>query len=153
MLRDSRGFSVIELAMVLTLVALLAMIVNPAISPFAQRSSARSAVDEFLTFHSLARSMAVKYGRVTELNLDPTLGRYWIEVDATGAGTADTVRMVADLTERGVQMSSDRTRLCFDVRGIQTARGGCGSGLTTVVFTATNYRDTVWITAAGNAIR
>ena len=147
------GFSVAELLMVMTLVALLAIIVNPPIAPFAQRAGASAAADQFMAFHELARSSAIKYGRLTELHLDPSGGQFWVQVDTARATPADTVAVVTDLTKRGVRMTTDRTLLCFDARGVATARGACGSGLATVVFSVQSHRDTVWVTAAGNAIR
>jgi prepilin-type N-terminal cleavage/methylation domain-containing protein len=147
------GFTVTELIVTMALIAIVAVIVNPSIAPFAQRASASAAADEFMAVHELARSTAIKYGRSTELHLDASRGRFWVQIDTVQAGATDTVAMVSDLTKRGVRMTTDRTVLCFDARGVATGRGTCGSGLATVVFRAQSHQDTVWITAAGNAIR
>lgn len=150
---SERGFTVVELLLIMALLAALAIIVNPPIAPFAQRASASAAADEFMAFHELARSTAIKYGQLTELHLDPSSGRYWVQARGAQTASTDILATVSDLEKRGVRMTTDRRLLCFDARGVATGRGACGTGLATVVFSVQNHQDTVWITAAGNAIR
>ncbi len=150
---DRSGFSVLEMLAVLVLMAIVGVIVTPPVAQFAQRRNASTAADEFAGVHSLARSAAMKYGRLARLGLDPSKNRYWVEVDTSDTGPADTLRIVSDLTKRGVRLTTDKTLLCLDARGIATSRGSCGTGLATIVFSAQSHVDTVLVTVAGNVIR
>lgn len=150
----TNAFTLVELILVLVLIGLALAIAGPPLAEAYWRSSARGAVDEFVTTHELARSTAVRYGRVARLRIDAAGGRFWAEVDTgqTGSGrrVIGGVKRVGDV---GLRMTSDRSTICFDSRGLATRREACESADVTVIFSAPNWADTVEVTALGKVLR
>jgi hypothetical protein len=105
--------------------------------------------------HSLTRSTAIRYGRVAQLHIDAPTRRFWIDVDtsANGIGQRATIAYVRDVSTIGLQMTSTRTLLCFDARGIASTLGSCEPGDAKVVFTDGPKADTVVTTALGKVLR
>lgn len=151
---NQKGFSAPELMVVGLLVAVTLAITGPRLSGWMGSTGLRGAVDEFSTAHSLARTAAVQTGRVARLRIEATAGRFWVEVD-TGfiAGVRDTVDVVKRLSGAGVTMSSNRSLLCFDSRGLPTTRGGCQPHDATLVFRFGEQADTIRITPLGRILR
>ena len=150
-----RGFTMIETIMVLTLVSIVAAIGGPKLSAALQRRTTASAADQFVLTHSLARSTALRYGRVAQLHVDTTGKRFWIDVDtsANGVGQRATIANVRDVSGDGLVMTSTRALLCFDARGIASTSGSCESGDATVIFSHGATADTVATTALGKVLR
>ncbi len=103
--------------------------------------------------HSLARSTALQYGRVAELHIDAAYARFWVEVDTNSTGVSDTVGPLHDLGGGQLTMTSNRSLLCFDARGMATARDACDPGDATITFSLQGRGDTVTITALGKVLR
>ena len=151
----NRGFTLVESMTVLTLIGVALAIMAPSLLGGLRRTTTRAAMDQFISAHALARSMAVRYGRLAALHIDPSADRYWIEVDtATGLTTAmDTVGRVRSLSEDGVDLASDRSVLCFDARGFPSTRDSCESPAATLVFSSAERSDTLRISSFGKAER
>ncbi len=151
----NRGYSLIELMAVLVLTGITVSIATPSASNMFRRTATRTAVDQFVTTHSLARSTAVRYGREAEFHIDAANARFWVEVDTstTGAGAMATVGRVKRLEESKVTITSDRSILCFDSRGLATTRGSCEAADATIVFSQEAHMDTVKISAIGKVFR
>ena len=151
--RNNSGFSLMEMMMVLSIMAILGAIGSPKIVSGRQAAQRRAATNQFASAHRLTRVTAVRYGRRAELHVDPATLRFWIVVD-TGqtAGVPDTVRMVS-LEGTQVTMASNRTILCFDARGLPTTAGACEAADALVTFAEPNKIDTVRFTALGQEIR
>lgn len=145
-----RGFSMIELLLVLVMMAVILAIVVPSTSRGFRRTTARAAADEFLSAHMLARSLALRYGRVSQLHIEPSEARVRVEVD-TGStpGVATPVSVVRYIADGDVTLDSDRSVLCFDLRGLPTTRGPCEPADATVVFSLYGESDTIWISPLG----
>ena len=150
-----RGFTLIETIMVLTLVSIVAVIGGPKLSAALQRRATASAADQFVLTHFLARSTALRYGRVAQLHVDTTGKRFWIDVDtsANGVGQRATIANVRDVSGDGLVMTSTRALLCFDARGIASTSGSCESGDAQVIFSDGATADTVTTTALGKVLR
>ncbi len=148
----SKGYSVLELLTVLTLVGVIVAIVTPSLSTAFQQRSTQGAVDRLMTAHALTRATATRFGRVAELHLDASNARFWIEVDTSGTGIRDTVGLVHDLSGE-VTMTSDRDLLCFDSRGLATTRNGCESGDALVQFSFGDRTDSFQTTVWGKVVR
>jgi Tfp pilus assembly protein FimT len=120
-----------------------------------QRRTSASAADQFVVAHSLARSTAVRFARVAQLHVDPPGRRFWVDVDtsANGIGQRATMGYVRDVGATGLTMSSSRTLLCFDARGIASTNGSCQAGDATVIFSDGATADTVVTTALGKVLR
>ena len=149
------GFSLIELVTVITMFAILLAISTPLLVDTLQAEKVRSAVNRFAAAHSLARATAIRNGRTAELHIDASTARFWVEVDTSVAGTGvmDTVRTVHDVSDGGMVMTSTRSLLCFDGRGLATSFGACGAGDVLAVFTASGRVDTVSTSPLGKVLR
>ncbi len=150
--RRGDGFTLIEMLIVLTVMGALVAILMPSmVTAFRQRAT-RGAVDRLAMTHSLARATAVRFGRVAELHIDAANGRFWVEVDTSGTGIRDTVGLLTDLGGQ-VTMTSDRSLLCFDSRGLTTTRNACESGDALVQFSLQGRTDTLQTTVLGKVLR
>ena len=150
-----RGFSIIETLMVLTLVAIVAATGGPQLSAALHRRTTSSAADQFVLTHSLSRSTALRYGRVAQLHIDASARRFWVDVDtsANGIGQRATIANVRDVSASGLTMTSTRTLLCFDPRGIASTSGSCEAGDAKVIFSDGATADTVTTTILGKVLR
>ncbi len=150
----NKGYSLLELITVLVLTGLAAAIATPPLASTYKRTATRTARDQFVSAHSLARSMAVRYGRVAELRIDAANTRFWVEVDTSSIGGMNArVGVTKDLNAAKVLLTSDRSILCFDVRGLPTTRGACEAADATIIFSVEGKADTVKITALGKVLR
>jgi Tfp pilus assembly protein FimT len=147
------GFSIIEIVIALVVGAIAIAVVTPRVSDAYRRYTTRTTADDFVSTHGFARSMATKYGRLSELHIDPSTGRFWVQVDTAGTGVADTIGSPRYPAKKRVRVTSSRPMICFDASGAASSRGACGSGLAVIVFTSGHHADTIRITAAGNVLR
>ncbi len=139
---------------VLVLAGLAGAIATPPLASTHKRTATRAARDQFVSTHSLAGSMALRYGRVAELHIDAAGARVWVEVDTSSIGGMNArVGVTKDLNEAKVLLTSDRYMLCFDVRGLPTTRGACEAADATIIFSVQGKADTVKITALGKVLR
>jgi prepilin-type N-terminal cleavage/methylation domain-containing protein len=150
-----RGFTMVETIMVAAIVAIVAATGGPKLSAALQRRTTASAGDQFLLTHSLARSTALRYGRVAQLHIDPAGKRFWVEVDtsASGIGQRATIGYVRDVNATGLTMTSTRALLCFDAQGLASTSGSCEPGDSEVIFGDGATADTVATTALGKVLR
>ena len=143
-----------ELMIVLMLSGLAVAIASPSISGAFRRTGLRTAMDQFMSTHNLTRSIAVRHGRMAELHIDASAGRFWIEVDTgTTSVVKDTVGVMKDVSTNDVSITSDRAILCFDSRGLPTTRGACDAADATLIFTSGSKVDTLTVTALGRVLR
>ena len=150
-----RGFTVIEMLMVLTLMAIVAAIGGPKLSAALHRRTSSSAADQFVLTHSLTRATALRYSRVAQLHIDSSTRRFWIDVDtsANGIGQRATIANVRDVSGSGLTMASTRTVLCFDARGLASTSGSCEAPDAEVIFSDGATADTVRATILGKVLR
>lgn len=149
----SDGLTLVEMLISIVLLSVVFAVATPLVADRSRQSAARAGADEFVFAHAHARATAVKYGRHSELHLEPSTGRFWIAVDTSGTGGRDTVGFVHDLGETGVAVVANQNLLCFDARGVASGRGACADGMAIIVFTAGRYSDTLMVTAAGIVVR
>lgn len=150
-----RGLTLLEVIIVLALLAVVAAMGAPKLSAELRRRTTQLAVDQLATAHSLARATAVRYGRVAQLHIDASNTRFWVDVDtsANGVGQRATMWYVRNLAQSGLVMSSNRSLLCFDSRGMPLVAGACEAGDATVIFTAQDRADTLRTAALGKILR
>ncbi len=149
------GFTIIEAIMVVSVIGIVATIGGPKVSLVLQRRSTASGADQFVVTHSLTRSTALRYGRVSQLHIDEPGQRLWVDVDtsANGIGQRATIANVRYTSDNGLHMTSNRALLCFDARGIASTSGSCEAGDARVIFSDGLMADTVTTTILGKVLR
>jgi prepilin-type N-terminal cleavage/methylation domain-containing protein len=157
MLKQTRqgGFTLLEIIITMTLLAVIAAMGAPKLSAALRSRTTQTAVDQFVVAHALARTTAVRYGRVAQLHIDPATKRFWVEVDtsATGANQRATVWYTRQMTDAGLTMTSNRSLLCFDARGLPNTTAPCESPDAQVIFRALDKADTLNIASLGKVLR
>jgi Tfp pilus assembly protein FimT len=145
----------VEMIMVLALAGIVAAIGGPRIGAALQRRTTASAADEFALTHSLSRSTAIRYARVAQLHIDPAGKRFWVDVDtsANGSGQRATIAYVRDVSATGLTMTSSRSLLCFDARGLPSTSGSCEPPDAKIVFSDGAVADSIVTTALGKVLR
>jgi prepilin-type N-terminal cleavage/methylation domain-containing protein len=150
-----RGFTLIEMIMVLGLVGIVTAISGPKIASALQKRTTASAIDQLALTHSLSRATAIRYARVAQLHIDVSGKRFWVDVDtsANGSGQRAIIDNVRDLSTAGLTMTSNRTLLCFDARGLPSTSGGCEPGDAKIFFSDGAQSDSLVTTALGKILR
>ncbi len=153
--RNESGFTILDIIIVISIVALLAGITFPQIGKMQTRFALRGYVNTFMSLHSMARTTAVRQGRVAELHLDPANDLFWVEVDTTidGSGVMDTVGVVVDVSDMGVDLRSSTSLLCFDGRGLASTAAGCATAGAVVAFIRGAEADTIGVMPLGKIRR
>lgn len=146
-MNDSNGYTLTEMMMVIALAVVSMAVVGPSLVQAHQRASVRSIADEFATAHARTKLAAVEYGVTAELRIDPTMEKatFWVHADTGGL---KPVRLAAKKWVHGT-VTSDRLRLCFDMRGLPSTARQCEAPDATVTFTNGPHSQTVHITALG----
>jgi prepilin-type N-terminal cleavage/methylation domain-containing protein len=148
------GFTLIEFMLVLTVFSILISIVVPRLDASLRKQQSRTAAALFASAHFMARSTAMRYGRQAELHIDATNALFYVVVDTTlYGGKQDTIGPVHRITDGNLTMSSTRSVLCFDRRGLALTGGSCQGGDATVIFTTVGRADTVITTVLGKVMR
>ncbi len=153
----SRGFTLVELLIVITILGAITAIALPQMLSMFQGRAVPNAADQFVAAHGFARATAIRYGRLAELHIDAGNNRYWVEIDTSGTGNrmkAGGYRYVSD----NVGMTSNRSLVCFDQRGLPTARTTtagltCQAADLRTIFSLGSRVDTVQTTALGKVLR
>jgi prepilin-type N-terminal cleavage/methylation domain-containing protein len=150
-----RGFTLLEAIIVMVLFAVIAAMGVPKLSAALRRRTTQTAADQFATAHSLVRATAVRYGRVAQLHIDASTRRFWVDVDtsANGFGQRATIWYGRDLTSPGLVMTSNRSLLCFDARGLPSTNAPCEAADAQIIFTALDKADTVTTASLGKILR
>ncbi len=144
-----RGFTLIEMVMVMTMIGILLAVAIPFIGSSTNKGNVRGALDAVSTMHAIAKQSAIQRGRQSMLVMGTSNGNAWV-VSRNAAGTGwDTLGKVEELDDRfGVSLSATRDTLTFTPRGIGTELSG-----STIVVSKGDFADTITISAAGRLIR
>ena len=150
-----RGFTIIDMIITTGLIGVVTAIGAPELTDALRRRNTQMAADQFATAHSLARATAMRYGRVAQLHVDPAARRFWVEVDTSAdeVGQRATTWYERTLSDPGIQITSDRSILCFDARGLPSDADPCEAGDAQIVFTELDAADTVRTTVLGKILR
>jgi prepilin-type N-terminal cleavage/methylation domain-containing protein len=152
---NRRGFTLLEIIITMSLLAVIAAMGAPRLSAALRRRTTQTAVDQFATAHSLARTTAIRYGRVAQLHIDPSTTKFWVDVDtsANATGQRATIWYARNLSSPGLVMASNRTLLCFDARGLPSTTAPCQAGDAQIIFTALDRADTLTTASLGKILR
>ncbi len=152
-----RGLTMLELAMVMLVIAIMLGLSLPLVTALAGRFRVGSARDAFVNTYARARATAVQYGRDGRLHIRADRGQFWVEVDTgvPGALAADTIGRVVNLAAEygGVTMYSPKQVLCFDSRGLAYSGGVCESHDAIITFSRASRVDTVQLSLGGTVVR
>ena len=110
-LLSARGFTLLELLIVMVIIAIIAGTVAPRLISFAASRNAANAARQIVSLATYAHSQAIAEARVYHLNVDPSAGSYWLTADKDGQFTAPTNEFGQkyELPD-GVKMDSDIAR-------------------------------------------
>jgi Tfp pilus assembly protein FimT len=129
--RDRTGATLIELAIVVIIMGVLAALTIPRFSNFIAAIGARSAASEVVSDISTARMTAVREGRTTSLTVNGTSTGYTLVVENTDGSVLRTLRAVSlTSTYNGTTITGDNgnKRIAFDSRGL--LKTGSTAGVT-----------------------
>jgi prepilin-type N-terminal cleavage/methylation domain-containing protein len=120
---NRRGFTAIEMMIVVVLIGILTMIGFPKIRSALDKTNVRSARVSVTTFVALARAVATARGCHSVIHFAAgATSRAWVTACpryAPGAGTVDTVAMIDDVDARfSVGMTYTRDSVQYDPRGL-----------------------------------
>ncbi len=140
---NRRGFTIIELIIVLSVLGTLILIGYPTLAVTLEKQNVRSARDVVAQMHGRARQSAISRGTRTTLRL--TSGSLLITAAHPVTGALDTVTTPRDVVaDYGVAFTTTRDSLVFDPRGMGTE----GSN-TVIVVSKAGYSDSLQISAIG----
>lgn len=143
-----RGFTLIEILIVVTLVGILMTVGIPRFREASSKQSVRGAMSALASMHARAKAIAIQRARTTALRLDAAAGTAVIVSSGIG-GTVDTVGSVESMVQRfGVTFTTTQTGLIFSPRGI-----GTNSAATTIIITKAGFSDTLTVSAAGRLMQ
>ena len=139
-----KGFSMIEMVVVITLVGLIASIGFPRLRDGLEKQNVRSAKALIATLAATARGAAIQRGCSATLNL--TVDSVWVTACGVNPPAASvqvgTKKLVGD--EFSVTLDATAASVVYDPRGISTQFQA-----TTVRVIGPNYRDSVMINEVG----
>jgi prepilin-type N-terminal cleavage/methylation domain-containing protein len=150
-----RGFTLLEAIIVMVVMAVIATMGAPTLSSALRQRTVTSAADQLVLAHSMARSTALRYGRVAQLHVDASTVTFWVDVDtsANNVGQRATISTVRNLSGSGLTMYTNRSLLCFDSRGLAATTGGCQAGNFTITFKDADKSAVVTSTTLGKVVR
>ena len=150
---NKRGFSLVEILVVMVIMAVIASVGIPQIRDAIQKTSIRSARVGFSLLAVKARQAAVSRGCRGVLHITGgTSGTVWVtacKLTATGnVGTAvDTLGAVEQLAARyGVSISTTVDSIQYDPRGLSI---GYTQAIVRITASGTSYMDSTVVNAIG----
>lgn len=128
------GFTMIELAIVLTIAGILAGFAVPSFNALQKNKAAQNARDAFVWMAARTRATAIERGKTYLLEVDPATERAWIVLRRTSGAAiaADTVQTVDYDGEFDATISTGtdaRITMCYNPRGYAW---GCSADSPTV---------------------
>lgn len=138
------AFTLLELVLVLTILAILLVAVAPALSGFATGRRPGQAATEFLALTRLAHSNAIARGMTYRILIDPAKGRWWLANDESGMSPSGGEMGHVFLTPDGVQVSTNAPA----VNGLPTLQFSPDGQITPAVVTFRGPKNAVQVACA-----
>jgi prepilin-type N-terminal cleavage/methylation domain-containing protein len=148
-----RGFTLIEMLMVILIIAMLVLIGYPKVSRAMVKTNVRGARTTLANMFAKARTVATQTNRKTRLKFSGN--RVWIVASPrllAGAGTVDTIGPVENLnTLYGVSVTSSPVvdSVTFDPRGLA---GGFGA-TSTLKVARSGHTDSIVVDGVGRVVK
>ncbi|MEK6769230.1 MAG: GspH/FimT family pseudopilin [Gemmatimonadota bacterium] len=144
-----RGFTLIEMVMVVVLVGILMSVALPFFRTGSTKSSVRGAMDAIGSLHAVAKATAIQRGRFARLVMIPGSATALVVANRSTGTVLDTIGSVENLGTRfSITFTTTRDTLVFTPRGIGAELSG-----TTIIIIRGDFRDTITISAAGRLTR
>jgi prepilin-type N-terminal cleavage/methylation domain-containing protein len=144
---NRRGFTVIEIIIVIVLIGVVAGLAAPRLRTALIRQDVRSARDALVNMHATARASAIQRGRFTALWIVGDTALVVAQHPVTAA--FDTVVNPTNLRTRwGVTVTTNNNWLVFDSRGMSNT-----GGTTTIVVRRGAFQDNIQINPLGRVVR
>jgi len=144
-----RGFTVIEMIIVVAIIGIIALIGFPKISKTLDKTNVRSARDAVGTLAGTARAAAIQRGCRGVLHF--TTNTVWVTTACPAK--VDTVSGVQDLYARfKVTMSASRDSVQYDPRGL-SMDGFASNTVARLTGSVTTNQDSVMINPIGKVVR
>ncbi len=141
------AFTLLELVLVLSILAILLVAVAPALSGFAVGRRPGQAATEFLALTRLAHSNAIARGMTYRILIDPAHGRWWLANDESGTSPAEGELGHVFMTPDGVRVSTNAPA----VNGLPTLRFTPDGRMTPAVVTFRGPKNAVQVACTGLA--
>lgn len=132
------GFNIIELALVLSIIAILSAIALPRAAGFIDAMEVRGAVTEIDALFSLARHVAIARAVQSTLDIEPARGVIAVHIGP------DTIMKRELETAHGVMLQSTRASITYSQTGI-----GYGAANLTLIVTRKLAADTIFVSRLG----
>lgn len=137
-LHSNRGFTIIEVMIVITLIAIITAIAIPAYSDYvtrARRADAKIALINFQIEQEKFRTNNVNYGNAGDLGLPADSPDGYYEIDVSGAVTSTSYSLIAE--PKAPQVDPECGTFVFTVSGAIESRSIANGN-------ATNPKETCW---------
>lgn len=118
MMRNRKGFTAIEMAIVAVMIGLMAAIAFPRFSALRESGELNAAKRQLITQLGAARAAAVQRGRTAQLHTDGT--EIWLTADIGGAQT-EIARRARVYEQFDVKVEASDSPITFDSRGLATS--------------------------------
>jgi prepilin-type N-terminal cleavage/methylation domain-containing protein len=147
---NRRGFTAIEMLIVMVLVGIVSAVALPYLRTDPARSSVHGTTRAIASYHAIARNAAIARGRVAVLVIKAAApATVLVVLRQSGSTGVDTIGTVEDLNSRfSVALTTTSDSVVFTPRGI-----GSSPSTTTVIATRGGVADTLTISAAGRLLR
>jgi prepilin-type N-terminal cleavage/methylation domain-containing protein len=146
--KERNGFTVIELLIVLSVAAVIAVMAIPKLGAIRNRNDMRAAKEQVAIAMSTARAAAIQKGRRSQLHVSGN--QVSVTVDTSSTGLRQTVLRPIDLNSRFQVAVTVRSALdsvlVFDGRGFANTSSG---GTARYVLTRNTMKDSVCVSRFG----
>ena len=145
-MRNRSGFTMIEVALVTTIVGLLSLVAYPKVSDMRERSDVDAARRRILSQLNVARASAVQRGRRVEMRM--VSNTMWLT--ASNGVTQQVITKPVQLDSLfSVSVSATATTVAFDSRGFSVSLPNTGAKY---VLTRGEYSDSICVTKLGTVL-
>jgi prepilin-type N-terminal cleavage/methylation domain-containing protein len=145
--RARRGFTALEMLMVLVVSGMIMAVVAPKFHVARVQASVRSAQEELASYLVRAKSAAIRRGRTARFHVAGN--KFWVTVDQ-GDGTNVPLTGRADLYDQyKVRLNSTEANIIFDARGFATSMASSAE----LSVTRDGMTQLVCVTRAGAIVR
>jgi prepilin-type N-terminal cleavage/methylation domain-containing protein len=148
-LRNRRGFSLMELFVVIVVIGLMLDVALPYLRTSTTKGAVRGAADAVTALHAVARMGAIQRGRTAKLVIPSGANTAFVVANKVTSSGVDTLGKVLNLASQfGVTITSTSDTISFSPRGI-----GSFSSAITIIISKSGFSDTLKVSRGGRLQR